>query len=95
MAKPDNPSQLTFAVFCPAVISANGDGYTIKPGRPLLKLTAAQLGAQFGVDRETIYRWRQEGIIPDDLVERAGKRRFLFSAAAVDHLKTYFKALHE
>ena len=89
------PPQPTFAVFCPAVISANGDGYTIKPGRPLLTLTSGQLAAQFAVDRQTIYRWRQEGLIPEEFVQLAGKRKLLFRADIVPRLQAHFQAARD
>ena len=38
-----------------------------------------------GVQRSTIYRWRDEGIlIPERFVILAGKRKLLFDAAVVD-----------
>ncbi|HEV2207332.1 MAG TPA: hypothetical protein VG167_01040 [Verrucomicrobiae bacterium] len=90
-----DPSQLTFSVFCPPIITANGDGFTVKPGRPVVKLSAAQVAAHFTVDRETVYRWRQEGLIPESLVHRAGLRKLSFDAAVIPHLEARFKASHE
>jgi hypothetical protein len=89
----DDPVQPPGAFVFPTQIAALGDGaFSVKAGRPISRLTPRQLALQLGVDRDSIYRWRQEGIIPEDLVEFAGKRRLLFAAAAVDYLKRFFAA---
>ena len=93
--KSPNPNQLTFAVFLPPVIMPTGDGFKVTPGKPIYRLTAGQLAAQFAVDRDTVYRWRQEGLIPDQFVTRAGKRKLMFSAEIVPLLDQHFKNLHE
>ncbi|HWX18751.1 MAG TPA: helix-turn-helix domain-containing protein [Candidatus Binatia bacterium] len=90
----DNPSQLTFSVLFPAVVAANGDGFTVRPGKPVLKLSPAQLATQFAVERHTIYRWRAEGLIPEAFVTFGGKRKLRFDAAVVAHLEAHFKTLH-
>ncbi len=96
MTRKDNPDQRTSTVFCPPVVVPHGDGsLTVKPGRPVTRLTALQLASHFGVDRDTIYRWRQEGIIPEDMVSFAGKRKLLFAAEVVAHLEQSFQRQRE
>lgn len=88
---PDN--QLAFALFAAPVVTPNGDGsVTIKPGKPFLWLTPKQLGDQFNVDRDTVYRWRQEGIIEDRFVKFGGLRKLLISAEAVPVLEARFRS---
>jgi hypothetical protein len=91
----DNPAQLTFTIFCAPTIVPNGDGYIVKPGKPLLKLGAGQVAAHFGVDRQSVYRWRQEGLIPDEMVHRGGKRKLMFVSGVIAHLEAWFRAHHE
>ena len=92
----DSPAQLTFAVFYPAVVTPNGDGsMTVKPGRPITKMSPVELANHFGVNRDTIYHWRQEGIIPPEMVIFAGKRKLKFLAGAVPHLEAHFRKLRE
>jgi len=82
-------------VFTPPVVTPTGDGYTVKPGRPIVRLSAQQVGLRFGVSRETIYRWRAEGAIPEQFVTRAGKRKLLFAAELIPHLEAAFSDQHE
>ena len=98
MSKPrakDDPAQLDFVAFLP-VMTKNGDGsVTIKAGQPLLKLSAVQLAKHFNVHRESVYRWRSEGVIPEEFVHRAGKVKLLFSAAVIPVLESHFRTIHE
>jgi hypothetical protein len=91
----DSPDQLTFTVFCAPIVVAAGDGYLIKPGKPLVKIDATQLAAHFGVDPQTVYRWRQEGLIPDSAVQRAGKRKLKFDIGVIPVLEAWFRAHHD
>ena len=91
----DSPNQLTFTVFCAPTIVRTGDSYTVTPGKPLLKLTAGQVAAHFGVDRQSVYRWRQEGWIPEAIVHRGGKRKLMFASGVIPHLEAKFRAHHE
>ena len=96
MKPKESANQLTFAVFCPPVVTSNGDGsMCVKPGRPIIRLTPTQLGAHFGVNRDTIYRWRQEGIIPADQVTFAGRRKLLFACQLIPVLEAKFRSIRE
>ena len=89
-------NQLTFALFATPIVTSNGDGsVTVKPGKPSLWLTPKQMGAQFGVNRASVYRWRDEGLIGAEFVRFAGKRKILISAEAVASLEKYFQGLRE
>ncbi len=88
---PDN--QLAFAIFAPPTVTPQGDGSVVlKPGKALIWLTPKQVGHQFNVDRDTVYRWRQEGLIEDKFVKFAGLRKILISAQAVPILEAHFRA---
>jgi excisionase family DNA binding protein len=88
----DNPAQLTFAVFCQPVIVPNGDGsYVVKPGKPVEKLTPAEFADQFRVNRDTVYRWIDDGTIDQKYVEPAGKRKLLIHAEAVPVCRASFR----
>ncbi len=95
MKRRDDPNQLTFPVFIPPVVERRGDEFIVKAGRPLVEMSATQLGSVFDVDADTVYLWRQDGTIPEQFVRRAGKRKLKFSAEVITHLQTLFKKLHE
>lgn len=59
-------------------------------GKPVFSLTPKQFGAQFGVVRETVYLWIQDGTIPPGMWERGGKLKLRISSAAVALLKSKF-----
>lgn len=92
VSKPEMPASLFFPV---NTVSRGAGEVVIKPGRPLSKLTAHQLAGVFGVDRETVYRWRSEGLIERKYVSKAGKRKLLFDAAVIDVLQKKFNELHQ
>jgi excisionase family DNA binding protein len=79
-------------VFPPQIIPQGEGAFIVKPGRPISTLTPKQLADQIGVNRQSIYRWLAEGTLPEALTQRAGKRKILFSAAAVEVMKRYFAA---
>lgn len=79
-------------VFVP-VVTNTGDGFTVKPGKPLLRLTPRQFASCFGVTADAVYLWIADGTIAEEFIEKAGKRKFLIAAAAVAHCQKKFKAL--
>jgi DNA-binding XRE family transcriptional regulator len=95
--------QQTAAVTTPApamafeqTIIPQGEGsYLVKAGRPVAKLRPQDFARELGVNRQTIYRWKDEGLIPESLIEFAGKRKILILAAAVPVMKAYFKAMRD
>jgi len=90
----DDPAQPPAEVVFPPQIIPQGEGaFIVKPGRPISTLTPKQLADQIGANRQSIYRWLAEGTLPEALTQRAGKRKILFSAAAVEVMKRYFAAL--
>jgi hypothetical protein len=74
-----------------------GDGsYVVrlsKSGRAAL--TANQLALYFEVDRESVYRWKNDGTIPARFIRRTGKTRYVFIPGIVGFLKRKFRALHQ
>jgi len=96
MKRIDDPAQLTFGIFIPPIVRKNGDGsFTVTPGRPIKELSSEQLSSHFAVSVSTVYRWREEGIIDDKFVRRAGRRKFRFSADLISHLEAEFRKGHE
>lgn len=92
----EDPAQLTMAVFCPPIVTRTGDGtFTVRAGKPITRITPEQLASRFNVDRDSIYRWRQEGTIPEEFVDYGGKRKLMFSAEVIPHLEKKFKTLRE
>ena len=63
----------------------------MKPGKPQERLSPAQFAAQFGVDRDTVYRWVQEGLIPESLVVAGGLRKYFILSEAVWLLRERFQ----
>lgn len=88
----DSPNQLTFSVVLPPTIQATGDGYKVIPGKPVLRLTPAQFASQFNVDRDTVYRWIDDGTVDPQFVIAAGKRKLLIASQAVADCQTKFQA---
>jgi len=63
----------------------------VTPGPSALgvaRLSPANLAAHFHVSRAMVYRWRNEGTIPPELVMFAGKRKLLFGAQVIGHLES-------
>lgn len=93
-ASKNDPAQLTFAVFAPPVLIPQGDGsFIVRPGRPMIELSPREFGQQFDVDRDSIYRWIQEGLIPEAFVSFKGKRKLKIDAAAVPVVKEKLRIL--
>lgn len=101
----NDPAQLAFPAFIPVVTSLGNGTFRAEMGKPLYWLTAKQFAAQFGVDRDTVYRWREDGTIPRqteaapgekprELVREAGMRRWLFSSELIPLLREQFRQLH-
>lgn len=86
----DDPSQLTFPVFCPVVIPMGNGTFKMEVGKPVFWLSPKQMAAQFGVVRETVYLWIQDGTIPPGLWERGGKLKLRISSEAVAVLREKF-----
>jgi hypothetical protein len=80
-------------VFCSTTIPQGGGEFLVKPGKPLSLLTPAQVAQRFHVDRDTVYRWRQEGLIDAKHVEMAGRRKLLIHAEAVAMLHAHFQSI--
>jgi len=58
-------------------------------------LTAKELGGRFGKSQFTVYRWINEGLIPERLLHYRGKREMLISIEALDYLRTAFREMHD
>jgi hypothetical protein len=97
----NDPAQMVFPVFCPVVSNLGNGTFKVDFGKPHLWLKPSQLAAQFGVDRDTVYRWIAEGVLPEKikdkdgvevvLVEKAGLRKYRINSAAVTWLKARFR----
>lgn len=79
---PDS-SRFTAAV---TVIPQGGGDLLLRPGKPQERLTVAELAAKLGVSVFTVYRYINEGYIPTEFVQYAGKRKILILASAVPHI---------
>ncbi|MDB6022757.1 MAG: hypothetical protein JWQ04_2614 [Pedosphaera sp.] len=80
----------------PMVITAKGGGeFTATPGKPVEYLSPKLFAAQFGVDRDSVYRWMKDGTLPASYIKPGGKRRHLIHASAVQLLRDFFSTLHE
>jgi len=66
---------------------------TLPPASSLL--TSKELGGRFGKSQFTVYRWIDEGLIPERFVHYRGKREILINVEAVEHLRTAFRAMHD
>lgn len=96
-----DPAQMFLPVFLP-VVTALGDGtFKAELGKPKYWLSAKELAAQLFVNQDTVYRWREEGIIPmqlaadgngklEDMVLPSGRRGYKFSSALVPLLRKQF-----
>ena len=86
------PSPAPATVFLGQTSTPQGDGsFIVRPGRPVARLTPTQLASVFGVDRDSVYRWIDDGTIDPAHVMPAGKRKLLISAAAVPALSQKFE----
>jgi hypothetical protein len=80
------------SLFIPTESLPQGGGaILVRPGKPVSRLTPKMFAEAFGVDRDTVYRWRTEGLIDESFIEAAGKRKILISAEAVQVLRAKFK----
>lgn len=91
-----DPSQMTFSVFFPPVVTLNGDGsYRVSAGRPVVVewLSPKDFAQQIGVNRKTVYHWIETEYIPrendqkEPLVEPEGRRRWKISSKALAIVK--------
>ena len=80
----------SFAFAAPVRIPQGEGSFLIKPGKPLTRLTLKQFAAEIGVNDESVRRYIHAGIVPANLVERAGHRKYLISAAAIEIVKGFF-----
>lgn len=86
-----DPNQPMFAFAAP-VCTPRGDGsFVVSPGKPLSRLTTDQFAREIGVSAESVRRYIQEGVIPPEMVECAGHRKYLIHAAAVQAVKVFFQ----
>lgn len=53
-------------------------------------ICAKEVAAHFMVTDDSVYRWRDCGVIPQEMVRFCGRRRMLFSSAVLDHLEREF-----
>ena len=84
-------SVLKPAFVIPWVSAKQPDGsFKISPGKPIEWLSAKQLADSIGLNRDTVYRYREEGIIPKTHVKPAGKRKWIFHASVVALLDEFF-----
>lgn len=80
--------QLEMVLFAAPVLVPQGDGSVlVRPGRPLQRLTPAQLAQQIGVSRSSVYRYLSETAAVAPHVQRAGPRKLLIEAAALGVLQ--------
>ena len=90
------PAQKVPAVFCPAIVTKTAtDEFTVKAGKPVTRITPEQLASRFNVDRDSVYRWRQDGTIPEKFVSLGGKRKLMFSADVIEFLEAHFSELRQ
>jgi hypothetical protein len=81
-------------VVFPTITARQADGsLNVKTGKPLAWLSPAQFAMFFGVDRNTIYRWKDEGTIPRQYIKPNGKRKIGISAAAVEIVQDTLRKL--
>lgn len=73
-----------------------GDGsFIVRTGKPLARLTVRQLSSRLGVSARTVYRYIEQGVIPDSHVECVGIRRLLLRPEVVEFLLEHFRKLRE
>jgi hypothetical protein len=78
-------------LYVPVVLQAKGGGeILIKQGKPLAWLTVAQLAREFGVNEDSICRWKKQGLIPAKYWRLRGLRAYEFKAATVPYLRKHF-----
>jgi hypothetical protein len=90
MKATDQKAAVSFHI--PAKIERRADGILVSPGRPVAKITPSQFGNEFGVSPDTVYRYIQNGTIPERFVEFAGPRKILIAAQAIQHCRDLFRA---
>lgn len=93
MSRERDPGQLSFeCLFAAPTCIPQGDGSVIvRPGRPITRLTPAQLAQQIGVSRSSVYRYLDETPSVRPLVERAGPRKLLIAAEALSVLRAQWR----
>ena len=80
-------------IVSPTTIIPQGDGsYLVRPGKPMERLTSAQFAAQVGRSASSVRRYIDEGVIPPEMVGRAGLRKYLIHPAAVELVKGLLRA---
>jgi hypothetical protein len=87
-----NDQKPAVAFYIPPKIERRGDGHLVSAGRPVAKVTPQQFGDEFGLSRDTVYRYIQNGTIPERFVEFAGPRKILIAAQAIQHCRDHFRA---
>lgn len=85
---PEN--QLCF--FAPTIIARvpGTSSITVTSGPPVAWLRPVQFAREFGVTRDTVYRWHDEGEIPEALVRYQGLRKLEIAAEAVAYCRENF-----
>ena len=57
-------------------------------------ISPLHLARRFGRHRNSVYRWIADGLIPEHMITRQGKRNLRIHPDAVDLLKRKFRSLH-
>jgi hypothetical protein len=87
--------ETAFAFLAPITVATGDGSFLVKAGKPTFLLSAKQLGSHFSVDQDTVYLWRQGGLIPESFVRFAGKRKLRFSSDIIPFLEAEFRKLRE
>ena len=58
-------------------------------------LTAREIGERFGKSQFAVYRWINEGLIPEHCLQYRGRRQVLISIDALVHLRAVFREMHQ
>jgi hypothetical protein len=101
----NDPSQLAFPLFIPTVTNLGNGTFKVEMGKPLFWISAKKLAGEFGVTDKSVYRWREDGTIPEKTVPEgkeeprllyraSGIRRWQFSTELIPILRAQFRELH-
>jgi predicted DNA-binding transcriptional regulator AlpA len=78
----DDPGQMFFCFT--GTMEARGDGtYVLKPGRPRMEISAAEVAHVMGVHRNTVYAYAECGILT---ARRPSPSRMVFSTQEVEEV---------
>ena len=82
----DGPQQL----FWPTLITRQGDGYVVRPGKPTAWLTPREFARQVGLSQKGIYAHLRTDALPERFLDFVGRRRYRISVEALEHWKSYW-----